>query len=628
MAENNLNISGLNFDEIKTNLRNFVAAKPEFKDYDFTDSALNTLLDLLAYNTYYNAFYSNMAVNEAFLDTAQYYDNVASRAKALGYSPTSARSATANVQLIFTNSIANSTFRSITVPKGTEFASVVNAVSYTFVTPQTYVIPANNSNGFAGYITLKEGNVLTHQFTYTAANTQFVLPNEDVDTDSITVTVTTSGNTQTYTKADNILTTNSSSKIFFIDFDRDSKYKVYFGDDVISKKPAVNSTLAISYRVTNGNIVNGANSYSIVGSSIAGQSDIVVSPVGRATGGAAIESIESVRLNAPKHYETQNRSVTSNDYERILLRDNPDISAISVWGGQDNVPPIYGKVFVAAKPRSGTTFSYNRKEQIRKGIMKYNVQAIDVVMTDPTYLYIVPEIRVRYNPDLTTLTAGELASAVSNKVISYESEYLSNFGKSFRYSKFLEHLDTADTAIQGTSAIIRLKKTFVPSLINTNTVILEFNNTLQRLGESGLISGVSNHPGYGSVTSSSFTFKGNTSYFDDNGFGTLRIYYPSTAGRLNRVYSNYQIGTVDYQAGKVTINSFLPSAFTGQEVAVIAAPLFPNIKPVRNEILLMSQSEVIVIDDNTNETLAVARNVDTVGQTATLTTPSVRLYNF
>ena len=211
MATNtDLVVTGLDFDTIRANLRTYIASKPEFTDYDFNDSALGTLLDLLAYNTYMNAFYANMATNEGFLDTAQQYDSVVSHAKTLGYSPTSARGATANVQLIFTSSIANNTFRSIRVPKNTQFTTTVNGTSYTFVTPQTYTITANSSGGFAHHINIKEGIPLTHRYVFNrTSNTSFVLPNENVDTTSITVSVTTSGNVQTYVPADDLMTSNS-----------------------------------------------------------------------------------------------------------------------------------------------------------------------------------------------------------------------------------------------------------------------------------------------------------------------------------------------------------------------------------------------------------------------------------
>jgi hypothetical protein len=622
-------VTGLDFDSIRSNLRDYIASKPEFTDYDFSDSALGTLLDVLAYNTYLNAFYTNMATNEGFLDTAQLYDSVVSHAKSLGYMPTSARSAIANIQMIFTASAANSTFLSIRVPKDTQFTTTVNGASYIFVTPQTYTITANSSGGFAGYVNIKEGTPLTHRFVYNrTSNTSFVLPNENVDTTSITVSVTTSGNSQPYTLADDITTVNSSSKVFYVEADRQQKYKVSFGDGVIGNQPVTSSIITIAYRVCNGPLPNGANTFSLVNTTIDGQGSITVVPIGRATGGAEMEQIESVRFNAPRVYETQNRTVTSQDYERILLKQNPDIQAVSVWGGEENVPPIYGKVFVSAKPKNTTVFSQNKKQEIITAIRKYNVQSIDIEVVDPTYLYIVPELTVRYDPNLTTLTPGELASAVAARVISFESSNLSTFNKSFRYSRFLDFVDGTDQSIVTTNATIRLRKSFVPSLSSSSNYTLNFNNAIQRLGPAELISGVARHPGYGSITSSTFTYDGQESFFDDNGFGTLRSYYRSGAGRLGRVYNNFSAGTIDYAQGIIYVNSFLPTAYSGAAVSVFAAPISPNINPVRNQILLISQTRVDIVDDRTNQTVATASNIETIGQTATIQTPSIRLYNF
>jgi hypothetical protein len=626
-ANTDLIVTGLDYDTIRANLRTFIAAKPEFTDYDFNDSALGTLLDLLAYNTYYNAFYVNMAANESFLDTAQLYDSVVSHAKKLGYTPISARGASANVKLIFTSAVANTTFRSIRVPKDTKFTSTVNGVSYTFVAPQTYTITANSDNGFTDYIRITEGVPLTHRYIFNrTSNTAFVLPNDNVDTSSISVTVTTSGDTQTYIKSDDILTVNSSSQVYFVEADKEQRYKIAFGDGVLGKLPATSSIVAISYRVCNGAAPNGATNFNIVGSTIDGQSGIYIEPVGRASGGAAIESIESVRFNAPLQYETQNRSVTAYDYERILLRENPDIQAVAVWGGEENVPPIYGKVFVCPKPKNGTLFSTNRKTDIRTSVRKFNVQSIDVEVVDPTYLYIMPEIDVRYIPSQTARTAGEIADAISNKVIAYETAYLSRFGQRFRYSRFLDYLDSVDDAIVSTNANIRLRKTFVPNLTGINTYNLKFNHKLQRLGS---ITDTVQNSAFGCLTSSQFEHAGFNSYFDDNGYGTLRIYHTTGVGGIStRLYTNTTAGTIDYETGSVTISNFVPGSISGSELSIVVAPVNPNIIPIRNQILLMSQTIVNVIDDNTNNIVAVSSNVDTIGQTATLLTPTGRLYNF
>lgn len=625
-AKTDIVVTGLDFDTIRGNLRNYVASKPEFTDYDLDDSAIGTLLDLLAYNTYYNAFYVNMATNESFIDTAQQYDSVVSHAKKLGYTPTSARGSSANIQLTFTMSQSNGVFRSIRVPKNTRFSAIVNNSLYNFVTPQTYTITANSSGGFADYIRIVEGQPLTHRYVYNrTSNTAFILPNDNVDTSSISVTVTSSGNVQPYILVDDVFSVNSSSQVFYTEADRQQRYKVYFGDGIFGKQPPTNSIVAIDYRVCSGSAPNGANSFSIVNPTIDGQSSIRVTSIGRSSGGAEIEGIESVRFNAPRGYETQNRSVTAPDYERILLRDNPDIQAISVWGGEENDPPIYGKVFVCAKPKSGILFSKNRKDDIRNSIRKYNVQSIDTQIVDPTYMYIVPYVDVRYNMNATSLTPGELATVVADSIIAFEESYLSTFSKSFRFSRFLSYIDGGNDSFQTTTAHIRLKKLFTPSTLMLGTYTLKFNCAIQRLGDKN---GAGSSVAYGCLTSSPFVYGGQECFFDDNGYGRIRAYYKSAAATLGRVYVISNAGTIDYDTGVVTINNFLPTSFENSGISIIVAPVEVNVQPIRNQILLISQSHVNIIDDKTGKVLASASNIDTTGQTATILTPTAKLYSY
>jgi hypothetical protein len=608
MAANSaITVTGLDFDTIRLNLRNFIAGKPDFTDFDFEDSAIGTLIDLLAYNTYYNAFYANMAANEAFLDTAQIYDNVVSRAKMLGYLPTSTRGPTANVRVSFTTP-ANSTFRTINIAKNTQFRATVNGISYTFVTPQSYPITANSSNRFNGFIQITEGVPLTHRFLFSAANTAFVLPNANTDTSSITVSVTTAGNTLTYTQASDLRTVNSTSRVFFIEPDRNKLYKISFGDNVLGKKPAFNSTVAVSYRVTNGSRANGANNFTAV-STVGGQSSFTLTTAERATGGAEIESIESIRFNAPRLYETQNRAVTREDYKRIILRDNPDLAAVNVWGGEENDPPIFGKVYACVKPKLGTLVSTNRKERIKQSIKPYNVQSIDLEIVDPTYLYVVPTLIVRYDPLLTTLQPSEIAVRVANKVIAYESTNLNRFEGKFRYSRFLDSIDSAEDSIVSSTAKIEAQKKFLPSTTQSNTYRISFNRMIY-------------HPsdGYQTATSStSFILNGFTSFLDDDGNGNVRAYYVSQG---TRTYIK-NVGTIDYKTGLITLNAFQPTSVTTDEIDIRVELDDYNVTPIRNQILLIAGAKITLINDNTGSIDARLDSVSTVGNSATLGATSI-----
>ncbi len=397
-ANTAISVTGLDFSTIRTNLQTFLEGKPEFTDMNFDDSAIGTLLDLLTYNTYYNAFYTNMALNETFLDTGQLYESVASRAKEIGYLPRSAHGATANVKITFNSAVATELSPTLTIPKNTVFTTSVNGVSYQFVTPTTYSIDANTTNGFADFIRITEGIALQHDFVYSSANTSFVLPNDLVDTRSITVSVTSSGVAQTYNRASDLKEVSSTSRVFFVEADRDKRYKISFGDGVIGQKPENNDIVTVDYRVCSGVRPNGANTFTS-SAAISGETDYTVTIAERAAGGALEEGIDAVRFNAPRAYETQNRAVTTEDYRRIILREFTNISAVNVWGGEENDPPVYGKVYATVKPKIGNLISTTEKERIKQTLNRYNVQSIDAEFVDPNFLYIRPTISVRYDPN-------------------------------------------------------------------------------------------------------------------------------------------------------------------------------------------------------------------------------------
>lgn len=611
-ANTALNVTGLSFDTIRANLRNFISAKPDFADFDFDDSAIGTLLDLLAFNTYYNAFYVNMAASEAFLDSAQFYDNVVSRAKMLDYVPTSARGATANVRISFTTATANASSPTLSIPQNTKFTSTINGVAYTFVTPKSYLVSANSSNRFRQDVELVEGVPLTHRFAYSTSNTSFILPNKYVDVRSIDVTITSGANTDTYTKVSDILTVNSSSNIFYVEADRNNKYKISFGDNVFGHKPPYNSTVSVSYRVCNALKGNGANNFTAVGT-VAGQSNFTLRCLERAAGGAEQESIESIKFNAPKLYQIQNRAVVNEDYKRIILKNNTDLEAVNVWGGEENVPPIYGKVYIAAKPFEGNLISSSRKAQIKTEIKKYNLGPIDIEMVDPTFLYIKPTVNVEYDSRLTSLSSSQIATAVANRIIVFEENNFSRFDSNFWLSKFLNYIDLTDKSIVGTTATIELEKKFLPSTTSTNTYTFSFNTILDKSG----IAESSDQP-LGWLSSSGFTYRGFTSYLEDNSFGDVRVYYrdPTTN---QRIYASHQvIGSINYETGVVTLDGFSPTAFVGDELKIIVKPKYPNVQAIRNQLLFFVDASVTVTEINNAVPVTRLTTIATQGESNTL----------
>ena len=613
-ANSTLRTTGLSYDIILSDLVSFLKYRSDLEDYDYEDSAISSLVDLLSYNTYMNAFFTNMAVNEAFLDTAELKPSAISRAKALSYNPTSNRGASATIGVVWTQQ-ANSTLTQLTINKHTKFTTTVNSISYDFVTPSSSVILANSSNIFAANVEVVEGTVLTHRYTVDSTSSSFIIPNANVDTTSITVNVVNNlSNVESYTPADDITQVKNDSLVYFLETEIDGRYKVQFGDNVIGKKPVQGANVHIEYRVSNGHLPNGANNFTLSGT-IGGFSDVSLSIVNRASGGTGAEQIDSIKFNAPRLFETQNRAVTAKDYERIITRDNADIDSVSVWGGEENDPPIFGKVYMAVKPKAGILVSDTKKTDIRNSLKRYNILSIEPEFVDPTYLYLVPTITCRYNSRATSLTASQLQSMVSDEIVAYENDKLGKFeNRTFYNSQFIREIDDVSEAIVSVDNSMVLEKRFNPSLTNKTTYKINFNNAIKQPVQSTGADG--GHYLY----SSSFGYGGQTCYFDDNGSGTLRIYYISTG---TRVYLDRTAGTVDYSGGLVSVNSFLPTDYAG-ELKIQITPESLNIDSIRNQIMLIAGARVNIVDNDTGETVATTVVQTTSGVETTLLSSGIQ----
>ena len=602
-ANSTIRVTDLNFNSIKSNLKAFLRGKPEFTDYDFEGSALSTIIDLLTYNTYYNSVYTNLVGNEMFLDSAQIRNNVVARAKMLGYTPTSARSASATLDVTITPS---TNLNSVTINSNTLFTSTLDGIQYKFTTPDTYVL-TRESGYSSNTVTIKEGEPVTQKFTVDTSTAQrFVLDNDNVDTTSLKIRIqTSSANTakRTFTQATNIVDVQANSQVFFIQENEDGKYEVLFGDSILGKALDNGNIVISDYRVTNGSVVNGANNF-VAPSALGGQASFTVSVANSAFGGANAESMESIKFNAPKSFQRQNRAVISNDYKRTILAEAPDIQAVSVWGGEDNDPPIYGKVYIAAKPTSGNLLSDQRKAELVTLLTTKNVVTISPTFVDATFLYVVPTIKVRYNVSATSLLASAISDKVATAVLNFETSQLSLFDKKFRESDFIASVTGSDQSILGANITYRMMKRFTPNQNVTTSYSIAFNN------------GISNpHAGhYGAVSSTSFTFQNQTCFLDDDGNGVLRIYYLDSQN--NKTYLNTSAGTVNYSTGLVIIQSVVITSSSTIEVST--KPAINDIAPARNMILLISKAAIDVINDSTGATESSVTNVTTAGTTETI----------
>ena len=584
-----IDVTELDFSKIKQSIKDYISDQDEFKDYNFQGSVVNLLLDMLAYNSYQNAFYTSMVGNEMFLDSAQLRDSVVSRAKMLDYIPASVRSARTGMNITYDETDDSDV---VTIPKGEVFKVTSDTGEVLqFVTGQAYnVYKALN---YTTDIDVFEGIYVDQTFTVSESNpVKYVLTNTNIDTASITVTIRQalgSTNTEIFTLANNIEEVKSTSAVYFLQEVANGTYEIYFGDDNIGKKLTDGNIVEVNYRVSvgdAGNDVRTDSSWSAV------DPDITINSVSNQTyDGADIETIESIKYNAPKNYETQNRAVLAEDYRRILLRDFPGlINSLRIWGGETNDPPVYGKVFASVQPKgSRTLLSTNQKDDIRKQLKRYNVMTNEIEFIDPSYNYIIPTITVYYDSNATSLDAGQIANKVATTVQNFETTYLGNFeNRYFRYSLFSRLIDQTDPAILYSDTKIQLQKRFTPLQSLKSKYTINYSKKLIN------ISGQSN------ISSSSFTVGGREVFFDDDSNGNLRLYYFNDLNQV--VYVDNNIGTIDYENGILTLPNFGPDSVSGNEIKINATPADANLVTSKYLIMLLSDTKITVVDDRQQET--------------------------
>ena len=488
---NRLRVTELDFDSIKQNLKNFLNQQSEFTDYDFEGSGLSVLLDLLAYNTHYQAYYLNMIANEAFLDTALLRDSVISHAKVLGYVPYSRKSPRANIN--FTAASTSDTPATVTIPKGFRFLSnEIDGISYGFVTLGETVVTKSNTSFYFLNLPIYEGQLVTYSYTHNqAANPKqvFSIPDEGVDTSTITVSVqtsTTNTASEIYTMATDASEATTTSPVFYLQENKNQRYDLYFGNDVIGKSIADGSIVSMTYLITNGSSANKANNFVATGTlaDSLGNSltNFTIDPVGEAAGGAERETVEEIKFSAPLQFTTQNRLVTFKDYESYIKKNYPAVDSVSVWGGEDETPPTYGRVYVALKPKQNYYLSDTEKQRIIDEIIAPKaVVAVQTLIRDPEYLYLLIAPTVTYDSKKTTLTADQLRTGIRNSILSYKTTYLDKFDSKFILSKVQDAVDATDSnSIIGSKIIVRVQKRFKPSTDQSKPYFIYFNVPLRR----------------------------------------------------------------------------------------------------------------------------------------------------
>ena len=481
-----LQVTDLDFDTIKTNLRSFLQQQTEFQDYDFEGSSLSVLLDILAYNTHYNAYYLNMVANEAFLDTAILRDSVVSHAKTLGYTPRSFSAPEAKITLtVETNSSNTGT---LTIPRGFAFESnLIDDVSYNFVTIESTTVSKSNTQFVFENLEIYEGFFVTYVFSYTKNSNPksiFILPDNNIVTPTIFVTVTdNTGNTasEVYNQITDILDVDASSKVFFLQEGKKGEYQIYFGNDIIGKALVDGATVTVNYLTTTGTVANKANGF-VARTNLDGLSDFTITVNSVASGGALRESVDEIKYSAAAQFSTQNRLITIKDYESYIQQNYPNIDSLSVWGGEDNIPPVYGKVFISLKPKENYFISETEKQRIIDDIIKpKSIIAVQTEIIDPEFLYLLLDTTVEYDSKKTTSSEDTLKQNIRNTILSYRDTFLNKFASKIVDSKLETSIDAVDlNAIIGNDLNIRVQKRFEPVLNQLQSYNINFNVPLLR----------------------------------------------------------------------------------------------------------------------------------------------------
>ena len=578
-------VANLDFEDIKAQLKEYLRAQSEFTDYDFEGSALSTLIDTLAYNTYYTAFNTNMVVNELFIDSATLRDNVVAIAKQLGYKPKSATAPTAYVS--FTVTYNNpTTDTELNLRAGTGFVANYDETLYQYVVTDEAKAQVANDTAVFTNVPVREGTFLTNTFTVNTAlkSQRFILDNRNIDTNTIRVKVYPTGGSlnEQYLRADNILDVDSTSKVFFIDEIEDERYEILMGDGVLGKKLDNGARIEVSYITTSGPSSNGVRSFVFSGvlennNGVTPNADVVINSTIAAAGGEAIETTASIKYTAPKAYGTQDRAVTSQDYEAIVRRVYPATSDIIIFGGEDQDPPEYGKVFIALKPKDASYLTSLTKATIIEELEKYTVASVEPRIVDPSILFVELSSKIYYDRTKTDDTPAQIRDKVIASVQSYlDTSDTEKFNGKFRYSKAVGVIDDADRAINSNLTSVTMRKDFYPQLNSTFYYELCFQNTFETDCDDPVLSStgfrVTEYPNF-------------DVYLEDKA-GKIVLYRLDTVTG-EKVVLDSEVGDIDYAKGELKMYALtiIKGSFFDNRISVRVKPLSNDIKALREVYL-------------------------------------------
>ena len=619
-----LRVTELDFDDIKDNLKTFLKAQSEFRDYDFEGSGMSVLLDILAYNTHYLGFNANMLANEMFLDSSSLRSSAVSHAKMLGYEVSSPRASSA---IITVNLITNDSSK--TMPAGTAFSTKVDDTSFQFVTIQDITgVNLGNSVEFP-QVEIYEGTYVTTKYLVDSSDVdqRYLLVDSSADTNTLTVKVqnsTSDTTSTTFTKATDITQLNSSSNVYYLQEVESGKFEVYFGDGNVSKSLSDGNIVILQYVVTNKSLANGANSFNAT-SAIDGVTNINLLVNVPARGGAEAESIKSIKLNAPLDYATQGRAVTTDDYKVFVRKLFPNTQAVSVFGGEDgsfdegtgltSSVPQYGKVFISVKTTTGQNLTRAEKLQLEKDLKPFKVASITPQVIDPITTSLILDVVFQYDSNATTKSEESLESLITDTISNFNDTDLKTFSGVFRHSKLTGLIDDADSSILSNITTVVMSQLFTPVTTEETGYIVDFSNPLDHEydGQNNI------------VASTGFNIVGEVDefFFDDRSQGDLRIFRLVDGKKV--IYSN-TAGKIDYEKGIITIDPIRISGVSDVDgasstrIRITAAPASKDIVPLRNQVLEIDKVNTTV--DGRVDSLVTTTTSGGV-TTTTVTTTSV-----
>ena len=591
VSKERLNVTSLDFDQIKVNLKNFLRAQPELADYDFEGSALGTIIDVLAYNTFYNSFNANVNMNEIFLDTAQIRNNVVSHAKSLGYVPRSVTSAFAEIDVVVNGPAGSPS--SLNMPRGTTFSSTIDGNNFTFVNLEAVTIQPTAGVYKFPALKVNQGTIRTQSFIVDDTSTaqKYSIPDTNVDTATLIVKVKTSSTStdfEIYSLVTNIVDVSGTTNAYFLQEGIDGQFEIYFGDDVFGRRLIAGNLVEIEYLVTDGAASNNATAFKLTGN-VSGNTNATITLVSKAGGGSSAETTDSIKFNAPLSFLSQNRVVTADDYKAIVKNNYTNTESISVWGGEEQAVPEYGKVFLSIKPKNAQVLSDSEKQFIKDSILKSkNLVSITPEIVDPDFTFIKLDVFFKYDPNLTSLTAGELKNAVIATITNYNDTNLKKFDGVFRASQVTTAIDATNAAILNTIMRVKVQKRLTPTIGTALKYDLSFS--------TGFSTNIA--AGDSIIDSTEFVLNGFNHKFQDipTADPNIRKVQIFRISNNQKIITTEDAGTVDINAGLVSITSFNPSSVVGDNayITITATPASSDLAPKRNQLLQIDLLETLV----------------------------------